>query len=100
MVCRGESSGGGGLEVAVLGAAALGCLGRRGVRLWRCGVRRGARRGPFIAAGKAVTQPVPRTRSFHGHPWRFGKHPGVDSAGGIRGQLGGGAVGRDPLCRG
>jgi hypothetical protein len=30
---------------------------REGVRSWRCGVRRGTRRGPFIAARKAVTRP-------------------------------------------
>jgi hypothetical protein len=92
-------TGGGGAR----GEASLGCLGRRGVRLWRCGVMRGARRGPFIAAGKAVTRPAPCTRTTCGRQWwrrRFGKAPGVDSAGGIRGQIGGGAVGRDPSCRG
>jgi hypothetical protein len=57
---------------------------------------RRARRGPFIAAGKAVTRPAPCTRTTCGRQWwrrRFGKAPGVDSVGGIRGQIGGGAVG-------
>jgi hypothetical protein len=33
MVCRSGSSGGGGLEVVVLGVAVLGCQWRRGARL-------------------------------------------------------------------
>jgi hypothetical protein len=66
-------------------------------------MRRGARRGPFIAAGKAVTRPASCTRTTCDRQWwrrRFGKAPGVDSVGGIRGQIGGGAVGRDPSCKG